>query len=322
MVEILQVPQIDTKLSGFLNVASYTLSAEDISLREGLYDALKGHVYARLNKYQKDYGAKRFGAMLNNISFDLFSESENSLAISYADAFHKFRKNYLEQNKYLSEFQNSPVFLDVYSRFSRINVAYNQLMDSLVNEKGVSVIRSDIGKISDVLALYNDAVKEMANLFVKHGIVPLEDVSDLKSGDVPESFQVLDSYVKQLNDFLVGSEGLDDEKLRDGLCEIDSSFDSEVFDNVLNHMKYVYTGYETLDWPGIYNGDYRSEKSSKDSLFGLLYRLNFPSEYSVQFWEDIFEDLGFEIEKSEGQLMANMSFKDFMNLNLQIAEKI
>ena len=109
--------------------------------------------------------------------------------------------------------------------------------------------------------------------------------------------------------------------LKNGLREIDSSFDSEVFDNVLNHIKYVYTGHKTLDWPGIYNGDYRSGKSSGDSLFGQLYRLNFPFEYSVQFWEEIFEDLGFEIQKSEGQLMANIGFKDFMNLDLQVTEK-
>ncbi|MCK5062885.1 MAG: hypothetical protein KAR23_03070, partial [Candidatus Aenigmarchaeota archaeon] len=236
--------------------------------------------------------------------------------------FHEFRKDYHEQNKHLSELQNSPVFIDVYSKFSGIKLAYDQLRDRLASEVGVCSIRPDIRKVSDASAVYNDAVKEMASIFVKHGIVSLGDVSDLKNGNTPKYFQILNRHIQQLNDLLAGSKSQDNEMLKNGLREIDSSFDSEVFDNVLNHIKYVYTGHKTLDWPGIYNGDYRSEKSSKDSLFGLLYRLNFPSEYSVQFWEDIFEDLGFEIEKSEGQLMANMSFKDFMNLNLQIAEKI
>lgn len=321
MEKLLQIPQLDANLFDFLNLAVGVLSDEDKYFKEGLYDALKDHVYGRLNKYRKDHRARKFSVMLSSSSFDLFSESENSLAISYAEAFHKFRKDYQEQNKHLSELQNSPVFIDVYSKFSGVKLAYDQFRDCLADERRVCLIRPDAGKISEVSAVYNDAVKEMASLFVKHGLVSLGDVSDLKQGDVFESFQVLNSYIEQLNDFLAGSDDLDDERLRDGLSEIDSSFDSEVFDNVLDHIKYVYTGHKTLDWPGVYNGDYRSGKSSGDSLFGLLYHLNFPSEYSVRFWEEIFEDLGFEIEKSEGQLMANISFKEFMALDFQIAEK-
>jgi len=321
MVEILQVPQLDAKLPGFLNLAFYNLSAENTYLKEELHDALKDHVYARLYKYQKDYKAKRFSVMLNNLSFDLFSMSENSLAFSYADVFHKFRKDYLEENKHLLELQSSPVFMDVRSTFSGVKGAYNQLRNRLASENGACAINPDIRDISDMSAVYNDAVKKMANLFVECGIVSLEDVSDPKCGNVPESFQVLSTYIKQLNDFLDGSEDMDNEMLRDCLREIDSSFDSDVFDNVLNHIEFKYTGHKTIDWPGIYDCEYRSGKSSDDSLFGLIYNLNFSSDYSVQFWEDIFEDLGFEIQKAKGCLKANISFKDFMSLDLQAAKK-
>ena len=193
MEKLLQVPQIDEKLFDFLNLAFDTLSDEDKYFREGLYGALKDHVYGRLNKYQKDHKAKRFSVMLNSISFDLFSESEDSLARSYANAFHEFRKDYHEQNKHLSELQNSPVFIDVYSKFSGIKLAYDQLRDRLASEVGVCSIRPDIRKVSDASAVYNDAVKEMASIFVKHGIVSLGDVSDLKNGNTPKYFQIFNS---------------------------------------------------------------------------------------------------------------------------------
>jgi len=321
MVEILQVPQVDMKSSDFLNLAFYNLSAENIYLKEGMHDALKDHVYARLNKYQKHHKAERFRVMLNRLSFDLFSNSEGSLALSYADVFHEFRKDYLEENKHLLELQSSPVFMDVHSTFSGVKGAYNQLRDRLESKKGACAINLDIKYISDMSAAYNDTVKDMANLFVECGIVSLEDVSDPKCGNVPESFQVLSSYIKQLNDFLAGSEGMDNEKLRDCLREIDSSFDSDVFDNVLNHIEFKYTGHKNMGWPGIYDGEYRSGKSSDDSLFGLIYNLNFSPDYSILFWEDIFEGLGFEIQKAEGHLVANISFKDFMSLDLKAADK-
>ncbi len=321
MEELLQVPQIDVKLPDFLNLAFYNLSAEDIYLREGLHDALKDHVYARLNKYQRDFKADRFSKMLSNISFDLFSMSENSLARTYADVFLKFRKDYLGQNQYLSELQNNSIFLDVYSKFIEIKTAYDRFSECLANEKDVSAIKPDIEKISKASVAYNDAVKEMANIFVEQGIVPLEDVSDPESGGTPEYLHVLNRPIQQLNDFLTGPEGLDDEKMIEGLREINGSFDGEIFDNVLGHIRYMYTGDKNMGWSDLFCNDHHSEKSSKGSLFGLLHHLNFPSEYPIQFWEGIFDGLGFEIQKSEGHLIANIGFKDFMNLNLQVAEK-
>ncbi len=315
MVEILQVPQVDAKLPDLLNLAFYNLSAENIYLKEELHDTLKDHVYARLNKYQRGFKADRFSQMLNKISFDLFSMSENSLAISYGNVFHEFRKDYLERNNHISELQNSPVFMDVRSTFSGVKGAYNQLRDRLESKKSACAINLDLKYISDMSTAYNDAVKKMANIFVGCGILSLEDVSDPKYGGDSRDFQVLNSYIKQLNEFLAGSEGMDNEKLRDGFCEIDSSFDSGVFGNILNHIEFKYTGHKTLDWPGIYDGGYRSEKSSDDSLFGLIYNLNFSSDYSILFWEDIFKGLGFEIQKADGCLKANISFKDFMSLD-------
>ena len=316
MVEILQVPQVDAKLPDLLNLAFYNLSAENIYLKEELHDTLKDHVYARLNKYQRGFKADRFSQMLNKISFDLFSMSENSLAISYGNVFHEFRKDYLERNNHISELQNSPVFMDVRSTFSGVKGAYNQLRDRLESKKSACAINLDLKYISDMSTAYNDAVKKMANIFVGCGILSLEDVSDPKYGGDSRDFQVLNSYIKQLNEFLADSEGMDNEKLRDGFCEIDSSFDSGVFDNILNHIEFKYTGHKTLDWPGIYDGGYRSEKSSDDSLFGLIYNLNFSSDYSILFWEDIFKGLGFEIQKADGCLKANIGFKDFMDLGL------
>lgn len=321
MEELLQVSQIDAKLPGFLNLASYALSAEDIYLRNGLYHVLKDHIYIGLRGYQKDDREKRFMELVDNISFDLFSESENSLATSFADVFHKFKKGYSEQNKHLSELQNNYIFLDLYSTFSDIKTAYNEFSECLSNEKDVSEIRFNIGKISAASTAYNDAVKKMANIFVECGIVSLEDVSDPISDDTPEYFQALNQYLEDLNGFLAGSEGLNDEKLKNNLREIDTGFDSKVFDNVLEYMRCMYTGHKILDWSGIYNHDYRLGKSSDDSLFGLIYHLIYPSKYSILFWEDIFEGLGFEIQKSEGHLIASIGFKDFMNLDLLAAEK-
>ncbi len=321
MVEILQVPQVDAKLPDLLNLAFYNLSAENIYLKEELHDTLKDHVYARLNKYQRGFKADRFSQMLNKISFDLFSMSENSLAISYGNVFHEFRKDYLERNNHISELQNSPVFMDVRSKFLEIKTACNEFSECLESGKDVSAIRPEIEKILYASAKYNDTVKEMANIFVGCGILSLEDVSDPKYGGDSRDFQVLNSYIKQLNDFLAGSEDMDNEKLRDGFCEIDSSFDSGVFDNALNHIEFKYTGHKTLDWPGIYDGGYRYEKSSDDSLFGLIHNLNFPSDYSILFWEDIFKGLGFEIQKADGCLKANIDFKDFMSLDLKADDK-